>query len=78
MISQTIALIFQITERMITSSLKDDDYVRERVAVMANWTNKFMNDKSTIKTYRVYISTTPGGMLVDKLFILKPYMNPST
>ena len=54
---------------MITSSLKDDDYVRERVAVMANW---------TIKTYRVYISTTPGGMLVDKLFILKPYMNPST
>lgn len=69
--NQTIALLFQITERMITSSLKDDDYVREGVAVIANWTNTFLNDKSTIQTYRVYISTTLGGMLVDKMFMLK-------
>ncbi|XP_078321865.1 uncharacterized protein LOC111103999 isoform X3 [Crassostrea virginica] len=50
-----------ITERMIISSTKDDDYIQEGVALMVNWTNKFLNDKTTIKAYHVYISTTPGG-----------------
>ena len=47
---------------MIISSTKDDDYIQEGVALMVNWTNKFLNDKTTIKSYHVYISTTPGGM----------------
>ena len=47
---------------MITSLTKDDDYIQEGVALMVNWTNKFLNDKTTIKSYHVYISTTPGGM----------------
>ncbi|XP_052707847.1 uncharacterized protein LOC128183063 isoform X2 [Crassostrea angulata] len=50
-----------ISERMIISTMKDDDYTREGISMMVNWTNKFSKDKTTIKSYRVYISTSPEG-----------------
>lgn len=49
---------------MITSTMKDDDFIREGISLMVNWTNKFSNDKTTIRTYHVYISTFPGGMFI--------------
>lgn len=58
---------------MIISTMKDDDYTREGISMMVNWTNKFSKDKTTIKSYRVYISTSPEGMtmgsIVDKSFL---------
>nr|XP_034332757.1 uncharacterized protein LOC105327902 isoform X2 [Crassostrea gigas] len=50
-----------ITERMVSSTFKDDDYIKDGISMMVNWTNKFLNDKTTIKLYHLYISTTPGG-----------------
>ncbi|XP_061176007.1 uncharacterized protein LOC133184958 [Saccostrea echinata] len=50
-----------ITEKMITSTMKDDDFVKDGIALMVNWTNKFVDVKETIKSFHVYISTTPGG-----------------
>lgn len=48
---------------MTISSMKDDDFTKEGVSLMVNWTNKFSNDRTMIKHYHVYISTFPGGML---------------
>lgn len=46
---------------MVSSTFKDDDYIKDGISMMVNWTNKFSNDKTTIKSYRIYISTTSGG-----------------
>lgn len=61
--------------------MKDDDYTREGISMMVNWTNKFSNDKTTIKTYRVYISTTPEGMVICfslMFFFTKQRLNKNT
>lgn len=50
---------------MVSSTFKDDDYIKDGISMMVNWTNKFLNDKTTIKLYHLYISTTPGGKTFD-------------
>ncbi|XP_062606252.1 uncharacterized protein LOC134268062, partial [Saccostrea cucullata] len=50
-----------VTEKMISSTMKDDDYIKDGIALMVNWTHKFADDKTTIQSYHVYISTIPGG-----------------
>ncbi|XP_061176006.1 uncharacterized protein LOC133184957 [Saccostrea echinata] len=51
----------RITETMIGSTLNDDDFVKSGIALMVNWTNMFADNQDSIKSYQVYISTTPGG-----------------
>ncbi|XP_061193435.1 uncharacterized protein LOC133201664 [Saccostrea echinata] len=50
-----------VSEKMMESGMKDQDYVKEGAAFMVNWTNKFTDAKDTIKSYHVYISSQPGG-----------------
>ncbi|XP_061177042.1 uncharacterized protein LOC133185758 [Saccostrea echinata] len=50
-----------ITETMDGSTMKDDDYVKGGIALMVNWTDMFTDNRDSIKSYQVYISTTPGG-----------------
>jgi hypothetical protein len=47
---------------MIGSVMKDDDYIKDGISLMLNWTNKFFDDKTTIKSYHIYISSVPGGI----------------
>ncbi|XP_056015772.1 uncharacterized protein LOC125675332 [Ostrea edulis] len=50
-----------ITEKMIGSVMKDDDYIKDGISLMLNWRNKFSDGNTTIKSYHVYIGTVPGG-----------------
>ncbi|XP_062576068.1 uncharacterized protein LOC134237945 [Saccostrea cucullata] len=54
----------RITEKMIESTIEDDDFVKSGTALLLNWTDKFADNQDSIRSYQVYISTTPGGHAV--------------
>ena len=46
---------------MMDSAFKDQDFIIESVSFMVDWKNKFIDAAECIKSFHVYISTSPGG-----------------
>ncbi|XP_078322971.1 uncharacterized protein LOC111122905 [Crassostrea virginica] len=59
--SVTNILGSSVTERMMDSAFRDQDFIIESVSFMVDWKNKFIDAEECIKTFHVYISTCPGG-----------------
>lgn len=58
---RNILFYVQVTERMMDSTFRDQDFIIESVSFMVDWKNKFIDAEECIKTFHVYISTCPGG-----------------
>ncbi|KAK3101903.1 hypothetical protein FSP39_007221, partial [Pinctada imbricata] len=50
-----------VNERMLGSSIKDQDHIKYGFPFVIDWQNKFLNADKSIARFRVYLSTFPGG-----------------
>lgn len=55
---------------MMDGAFKDQDFIIESVSFMVDWKNKFIDAAECIKSFHVYISTSPGGKNIKYLQIL--------
>ena len=54
--------INQVTERMLGSTIKDQDFMKYGFPFEIRWENKFPGvEEGSISYFKVYLSTYPGG-----------------
>jgi hypothetical protein len=58
----------QIREKMLGSNFVDQDYMKAGFPFTVEWKNKFLDAEKAIKTFRLYISSYPGGLYSILLF----------
>ncbi|CAC5370733.1 unnamed protein product [Mytilus coruscus] len=50
-----------VAEKVQGTKVKDDDYMRIGRPITYTWKNEFLNAEATIESYRLYLSSFPGG-----------------
>ncbi|KAK3101347.1 hypothetical protein FSP39_002877 [Pinctada imbricata] len=50
-----------VTEKTSNKMIKDEDSIRQGYPITINWQNKFKQAETIISSFKVYLSTYPGG-----------------
>ncbi|KAK3100189.1 hypothetical protein FSP39_015958 [Pinctada imbricata] len=50
-----------VNERMLGSTMKDQDHMKHGFPYTIDWKNKFLNSGNSVAHFKVYLSTYPGG-----------------
>jgi hypothetical protein len=55
----------QVREKMLGSNFVDQDFMKGGFPFTVEWKNKFLDAANAIKSFRLYISTYPGGLYLE-------------